>query len=108
MKTELARVWFGVALVLARCQRGSQMEGNGRVLLLLSTLCFLVGFIYAFLTLRSDNATRSRMTLVFMGSGFLLQGSFLYLRGQLLGRCPITNVPELLVFLSWAVVLYSF
>ena len=84
------------------------MEGNGRVLLLLSTLCFLVGFIYAFLTLRSDNATRSRMTLVFMGSGFLLQGSFLYLRGQLLGRCPITNVPELLVFLSWAVVLYYF
>ncbi|MEZ5326238.1 MAG: hypothetical protein R3F19_14400 [Verrucomicrobiales bacterium] len=84
------------------------MAVSGQALLLLSTVCFLVGFIYAFLTLRSDNAARSRMTLVFMGGGFLLQGAFLYMRGQQLGRCPITSVPELLAFLSWAVVLYYF
>ncbi|MGK0188404.1 MAG: ABC-type uncharacterized transport system permease subunit [Verrucomicrobiales bacterium] len=84
------------------------MAEPARFLLLSSTLCFFVGFVYAFLTLRSDNATRSRMTLMFMGSGFVLQSAFLYMRGQELGRCPITSVPELLAFLSWAVVLYYF
>lgn len=84
------------------------MAEPARILLLLSTVCFFVGFVYAYLTLKSDVAARSRMTLVFMGVGFVLQSSFLYLRGQQLGQCPITNVPELLAFLSWAVVLYYF
>lgn len=84
------------------------MAEPGRILLLVSTACFLVGFVYAFLTLKSDNVGRSRMTLVFMSCGFVMQSAFLYLRGEQLGRCPITSVPELLAFLSWAVVLYYF
>ena len=84
------------------------MAETGRILLLLSTACFLVGFVYAFLTLRSDSVVRSRLTLVFMGCGFVLQCAFLYIRGEQVGRCPITSVPELLAFLSWTVVLYYF
>ena len=83
----------------------------GRLLLLLSTLCFVGGFCYAFLSLKSENAAaavRSRLTLLFMGGGFLLQSSFLYVRGQQVGSCPMTNPFELLVFLSWTVVLYYF
>ena len=38
----------------------------------------------------------------------MLQSAFLYLRGEQLGRCPITNPPELLAFLCWVVVLYYF
>jgi HemX protein len=78
------------------------------ILLLLSIICFFVGFLYAFLTLRSDNPVRSRLTLAFMGGGFVLQSAFLYVRGVQSGRCPIANLPELLVFLCWAVVLYYF
>ena len=43
-----------------------------------------------------------------MSLGFVLQTAFLHLRGQVAGRCPITNLFEVLVFLSWAVVLLYF
>lgn len=38
--------------------------------------------------------------------GFLLQTGFLYLRGEQVGRCPLTSLFEVLVFLSWAMVLF--
>jgi ABC-type uncharacterized transport system permease subunit len=37
--------------------------------------------------------------------GFLLQTAFLGLRGHALGRCPITNLFEVLVFLAWSIAL---
>jgi len=40
-----------------------------------------------------------------MLAGFVLQTTFLYLRGQAVGRCPITNSFEVLVFLSWSIAL---
>ena len=39
-----------------------------------------------------------------MACGFIAQCGFLYLRGQELGRCPITTPAELLVFVSWSIV----
>lgn len=48
---------------------------------------------------------RSKINLVLMSCGFSLQTIFLYLRGQEVGRCPITNQFEVLVFLSWSLVL---
>lgn len=37
--------------------------------------------------------------------GFLLQTAFLGLRGHALGRCPLTNLFEVLVFLGWSIAL---
>ena len=37
--------------------------------------------------------------------GFALQTAFLTLRGQALGRCPITNLFEVLTFLGWSIAL---
>ena len=37
--------------------------------------------------------------------GFALHTFFLYLRGLSIGHCPLTNLFEVLVFLSWSVVL---
>ena len=37
--------------------------------------------------------------------GFVLQTAFLGLRGRALGRCPITNLFEVLVFLGWSIAL---
>src|SRR4029434_7838091 len=39
-------------------------------------------------------------------AGFLCQTAFLYVRGEKIGRCPLTNFFELFIFLSWAMVLF--
>jgi ABC-type transport system involved in cytochrome c biogenesis permease subunit len=41
-----------------------------------------------------------------MAAGFALQTIFLYLRGHALGRCPLTNLFETQVFITWAAVLF--
>jgi HemX protein len=41
-----------------------------------------------------------------MGLGFVLQTTFLYLRGQHLHRCPLTNTFEATIFIAWAAVLF--
>jgi ABC-type uncharacterized transport system permease subunit len=47
----------------------------------------------------------SRFNFVTIFSGFLCQTAFLIQRGQILGRCPLTNLFEVLIFLSWSIVL---
>ena len=49
---------------------------------------------------------RSRLNLIAISLGFLCQTGFLYLRGEALGRCPLTNHFEVLAFLSWSMVLF--
>ena len=41
-----------------------------------------------------------------MAAGFLLHTVFLYLRGQAVGRCPLTNLFETQAFIAWAAVLF--
>ena len=48
----------------------------------------------------------SRTNLYAMLIGFALQTAFLYQRGQAVGRCPLTNLFEIIVFMSWAMVLF--
>lgn len=48
---------------------------------------------------------RSRFNFLMILLGFLLQTAFLGLRGHALGRCPITNLFEVLVFLAWSIAL---
>ena len=76
-----------------------------RQLLVLSTFCFLLGFAYTMYALGAKAYRHSRMNLVATFAGFLCQTGFLYVRGQALGRCPLTNLFEVLVFLSWSMVL---
>jgi ABC-type uncharacterized transport system permease subunit len=40
-----------------------------------------------------------------MAAGFAFSSVFLFLRGRIVGSCPITNLFEVLVFLSWSIVL---
>ena len=39
-------------------------------------------------------------------TGFLCQTGFLYLRGQQVGRCPLTSLFEVMIFLTWSLVLF--
>lgn len=76
-----------------------------RLPLILATFCFLLSFLYTAYMLKTGGHRLSRFNLVMMGAGFLLQTWFLHTRGQAIGRCPLTNFFEILIFLSWSIVL---
>jgi len=78
------------------------------ILLIVSILCFLGGFAYAVSGLRAGKHHDSRANLFVMAAGFLFLSGTLYLRGQLQHRCPITSLYEVLIFLSWSMVLLYF
>ena len=76
--------------------------------LIASTLCFLAGFAYAMYALGAKVRQPSRWNFIVMLAGFILQMGFLRLRSAAVGRCPLTNLFEVLIFLSWSVVLLYF
>jgi ABC-type transport system involved in cytochrome c biogenesis permease subunit len=47
-----------------------------------------------------------RLNYAVMALGFALHTAFLYLRGEHLGRCPLTNLFETQAFVAWAAVLF--
>jgi ABC-type transport system involved in cytochrome c biogenesis permease subunit len=47
-----------------------------------------------------------RANYALMAAGFAAHTVFLYLRGQALGRCPLTNLFETQAFIAWAAVLF--
>lgn len=79
-----------------------------RILLLLSTLAFVGGLVHAIVTLRAGAWKESRWHLLPMAAGFIFQCAFLYLRGQAHGRCPLTNLFEVFIFIGWCIVLLYF
>ena len=76
-----------------------------RQLLLGSTLCFLVAVGHTLATLRDGMFRPRRFNFVAIVLGFALQSAFLSIRGHALGRCPITNLFEVFVFLAWSLAL---
>ncbi|MEM6911704.1 MAG: cytochrome c biogenesis protein CcsA [Verrucomicrobiota bacterium] len=79
-----------------------------RLLLWLATLCFLGGAVMVLPMLRGTQAHRSRVNLAVMLVGFLAICGNLWLRGEAQGRCPITDLSEVLVFVSWSCGLFYF
>ncbi len=79
-----------------------------RLLLLLATLAFVGGLAHAVWALRRGSWQESRWHWVPMLVGFVLQSAFLYLRGQVHGRCPMTSLFEVFIFIGWSVVLLYF
>ncbi len=73
--------------------------------LITSTIFFLVGFILAVVALRSGGGHAGGLNIGIAVSGLVFQSLFLYERGELHGRCPITNGAEVLVFISWSIVI---
>ena len=68
-------------------------------------LSFLASFCYTLFALGAGRFRPSRFNLVSIGFGFLLLTLWLWVRGQAVGTCPLTSFYEVLVFLSWAMVL---
>jgi ABC-type uncharacterized transport system permease subunit len=74
--------------------------------LIASTFCFLLGFAHSMHALGARVYHRSRLNFFAILTGFLCQTAFLYIRGEQIGRCPLTNLFEVLIFLAWAMVLF--
>ncbi|MEI6714947.1 MAG: cytochrome c biogenesis protein CcsA [Verrucomicrobiota bacterium] len=76
-----------------------------RIALVVSTLCFLFGFAYTMYALGARVYRSSPLNLFVMLAGFGFQMLWLYQRGQVVGRCPLGSLFDVLVFLAWSVVL---
>jgi HemX protein len=79
-----------------------------KILLAASSLCFVGAFVYVLVALRQRQERTPLANLLLMGAGFVLQCFVLHLRGQMHGRCPITSFSEVLIFVSWSMVMFYF
>jgi ABC-type uncharacterized transport system permease subunit len=76
-----------------------------RQFLFISTLCFLAAIVRTAVELRSGVFRPMRFNFFAIALGFVFQSAFLFIRGHAIGRCPLTNLFEVFVFLAWSVAL---
>jgi len=76
-----------------------------RLLLIASTFCFFFAVVRTALLIRGGVFRPGRSNFFAIVAGFLLQTAFLSLRGNALGRCPLTNLFEVFIFMAWSVAL---
>jgi HemX protein len=68
-------------------------------------ISYLIGSAYSVYSLVTDRFLTPRLTFWAICVGFLFTNVFLFERGHAIGRCPITNRYEVLVFMAWSMVL---
>jgi ABC-type uncharacterized transport system permease subunit len=76
-----------------------------RALLIISTICFLGAVVRTVIALRGGVFRPGKFNFLAIGAGFVFQTAFLSIRGHALGRCPLTNLFEVFIFLAWSVAL---
>jgi HemX protein len=74
-----------------------------RYILIVSTICFLAAVVRTGLALQAGVSRPGRFNFLAIGLGFVFQTAFLSIRGHALGRCPLTNLFEVFIFLAWSV-----
>jgi HemX protein len=77
-----------------------------RFLLIVSTICFLAAIVRTVIELRGGVFRPARFNFLAIGLGFIFQSAFLSMRGHALGRCPLTNLFEVFIFLAWSIALF--
>lgn len=76
-----------------------------RLFLIASTFCFLLAVVRTAFLLKTHTFRPGRSNFLAIVAGFVLQTVFLAVRGQALGRCPLTNMFEVFIFMAWSVAL---
>jgi HemX protein len=76
-----------------------------RGFLIISTICFLAAVVRTSMALRAGVFHPGKFNFLAIGLGFIFQTAFLSIRGHALGRCPLTNLFEVFIFLAWSVAL---
>ncbi|CAN5507733.1 c-type cytochrome biogenesis protein CcsB [soil metagenome] len=74
-----------------------------RRLLIVSTLFFFLAMVRTALAVRARTYRPTGLNFWTIALGFLFQTAFLLVRGNALGRCPLTNLFEVFIFLAWSV-----
>ena len=74
-----------------------------RELLIVSTLCFFLAMVRTTLSVRARNYQSAGFNFFAIALGFVFQTAFLSVRGHAIGRCPLTNLFEVFIFLAWSV-----
>jgi HemX protein len=74
-----------------------------RYLLIISTVCFFAAVLRTGIALQAGAFRPGKFNFLAIGLGFLFQTAFLSIRGHALGRCPLTNLFEVFIFLAWSV-----
>ncbi len=76
-----------------------------RLLLTGATFCLLLSFGYTLFTLGAGRFRPGLVNLVSILGGFALLSLDLWRRGQVQGSCPINSLFDVLVFMSWSILL---
>src|SRR6202022_602009 len=76
-----------------------------RYLLIVSTICFLAALVRTIAALRAGVFRPGRFNFLAVGLGFIFQTAFLLICCHALGRCSITNLFEVFIFLAWSIAL---
>jgi HemX protein len=76
-----------------------------RQVLIVSTLCFLAAVARSAISMRAGVFRPARFNFFAIGLGFIFQTAFLSIRGHAVGRCPLTNLFEVFVFVAWSIAL---
>jgi HemX protein len=76
-----------------------------RIFLIASTAFYLAAVVHTIVSLRAKKFPAGRLNFFAIVAGFLVQTTFLFVRGRAIGRCPITNLFEVFIFLAWSVAL---
>ena len=74
-----------------------------RSLLIISTLCFFLAMVRTALEIKARNYRAGGFNFAAIALGFVFQTAFLSVRGHALGRCPLTNLFEVFIFIAWSV-----
>ncbi len=76
-----------------------------RQLLIVSTLFFFLAMVRTGLAVRVRAYRAGGFNFWTIALGFIFQTAFLTVRGEAIGRCPLTNLFEVFIFLAWSVTL---
>lgn len=76
-----------------------------RILLILSCVPYFLASGYTLYALIKRREQPNRFNLVSITTGFALHTGFLFFRGENIGHCPLSNLFETLVFITWGLVL---
>lgn len=77
-----------------------------RAFLYLALACYGGACLLTVRRLRRSSTELHRLNVALMLGGFVLQTFGMLVRGEQIGRCPLTNLQEVQVFLAWAAVLF--
>jgi ABC-type uncharacterized transport system permease subunit len=81
------------------------MNWSDRFWVELALLCYVIGFGHSVYSLATNKFLNPHVPFATICVGFAFTNIFLFQRGHAIGRCPITNPFEVLVFMTWSMVL---